>query len=261
MWLPLQLVLEFLGRSLVWLGVMAAFGAAAALVITAAARRPLRTAWPVTALAGVAGAVMGASLADRFGLPEALVFRVWRREVPLAWAAGGALLGAAAAWAVARFHGARPPETPVPGAAPNPPAAEPADDFTALLSDPATTIAVVGATDDPAKFGGRIYRDLKRKGFRVFAVNPGRDTVDGDPCYPSLADLPEAPTIVNLVVPPAVTLQVLQQCVALGLRRVWVQPGAEDPEAAAFAAQAGLMARIGDCIMVKTGRLPGAPAR
>ena len=64
----------------------------------------------------------------------------------------------------------------------------------------------------------------------------------------------------NLVVPPAVTLQVLQQCVALGLRRVWVQPGAEDPEVAAFAAQAGLVARIGDCIMVRTGRLPGAPA-
>ena len=76
------------------------------------------------------------------------------------------------------------------------------DDFAALLTDPATTIAVVGATDDPAKFGGRIYRDLKGKGFRVLAVNPGRDTVDGDPCYPSLAALPEAPTIVDLVVPP-----------------------------------------------------------
>ncbi|MCU0280378.1 MAG: hypothetical protein MUE66_00780, partial [Acidimicrobiia bacterium] len=95
---------EFLGRSLVWLAVMAVFGAAAALVITAAARRPLRTAWPTTALAGLAGAVMGASLADRFGLPEALVFRVWRREVPLACAAGGALLGAATAWGLARWR-------------------------------------------------------------------------------------------------------------------------------------------------------------
>ena len=60
---------------------------------------------------------MGASLADRFGWPEALVFRVWRRDVPLAWSAGGALLGAAAAWAVDRFRSARRPR-PRPGALP-----------------------------------------------------------------------------------------------------------------------------------------------
>lgn len=132
------------------------------------------------------------------------------------------------------------------------------DDFASLLTDPATSVAVVGATDDPAKFGGRIYRDLKAKGFRVLAVNPGREAVDGDPCYRSLADLPAAPTIVNVVVPPAVTLEVLRQCVALGLKRVWVQPGAEDGAVAAFITENGLAARIGDCIMVRTAALPWA---
>lgn len=102
MWLPLQLVLEFLGRSAAWLAVMAGLGAAAALLVTGATRRPLRGAWPWLVLAGLVGAVLGASLADRFGLPEALAFRVWRRTVPLAWSAGGALLGALAAWGVAR---------------------------------------------------------------------------------------------------------------------------------------------------------------
>lgn len=97
MWLPLQLVLEFLGRSAVWLAVLAAMGAAAACLVTGLARRPLRTAWPLLVVAGILGAVLGASLADRFGLPDAPALRVWRRTVPLAWAAGGALLGAAAA--------------------------------------------------------------------------------------------------------------------------------------------------------------------
>jgi len=96
-WLPLRLVLEFLGRSAAWLAVMAALGAAAALLVTAFARRPLRHAWPRLVLAAVAGAVLGASLAYRFDLPEAFEFEVWRRSVPLAWSAGGALLGAAAA--------------------------------------------------------------------------------------------------------------------------------------------------------------------
>ena len=119
MWLPLQLVLEFLGRSLVWLAVMAAFGAVAALVTTVVARRPWRTAWPWLVTAGLTGAVLGASLAHRFGWPEALVFRLWRRDVPLAWAAGGALFGAAAGWGLAVWRQRRR----APAAAPLPPEA------------------------------------------------------------------------------------------------------------------------------------------
>jgi len=134
----------------------------------------------------------------------------------------------------------------------------PVDDLAALLKDPATTIAVVGAGDDPAKFGGIIYRDLKAKGFRVLAVNPGRKTVDGDPCYPSVADLPIAPTIVDFVVPPPVTLQVLRQCRERGLRRVWVQPGAEDAAVLAFLAANGFTYRADDCIMVRALPLPSA---
>lgn len=131
------------------------------------------------------------------------------------------------------------------------------DDFTALLTDPGTSIAVVGAGDDPAKYGGRIYRNLKAKGFRVLAVNPGRDTVDGDPCYSSVADLPEPPTIVDFVVPPRVTLAVLRQCLEVGLRRAWLQPGAEDAAVLAYAEANGFSFRAHDCIMVKTRELPG----
>jgi predicted CoA-binding protein len=132
------------------------------------------------------------------------------------------------------------------------------DRFDTLLEDPATTVAVVGAGDNPAKFGGRIYRNLKRKGFRVLAVNPGRGTVDGDPCYPSVAELPETPTIVNFVVPPAATRRVLEQCLDLGLRRVWIQPGAEDETVLAFLAGNDFTYRVGDCIMVRARPLPQA---
>jgi len=96
-WLPIRLVLEFLGRSAAWLGVMAALGTAAALLMAEATRRPLRAIWPLLVTGGILGAVAGASLAYRFGLPEAFTFEVWRRSVPLAWSAGGSLLGAGAA--------------------------------------------------------------------------------------------------------------------------------------------------------------------
>ncbi len=103
-------------------------------------------------------------------------------------------------------------------------------ELTPLLTEPGTSIAVVGATDHPAKYGGIIYRDMKAKGFPVFAVNPNRSTVDGDPCWPTVKDLPEKPTIVVLVVHARDGLDVLEDCAEAGLRNIWVQPGASSPK-------------------------------
>jgi hypothetical protein len=102
-------------------------------------------------------------------------------------------------------------------------------DLTQLLSLPDVSIAVVGATDHPTKYGGVIYRDLKRKGFRVFAVNPYRETVDGDPCWKSVKDLPETPTIADFVIPSSRGLGVLDECEEAGIFNIWLQPGAESP--------------------------------
>ncbi|MEX1208065.1 MAG: CoA-binding protein [Acidimicrobiia bacterium] len=120
-----------------------------------------------------------------------------------------------------------------------------------LLESADTTIAVVGATTNPSKYGNIIYHDLKSKGFKVFAVNPYRDEVDGDPCWRSLADLPEVPTIVDIVVPPARTLTVLQECLDLGLMNVWVQPGAGDQAVREFVEANGFNGLVGPCIMVE----------
>jgi len=56
-------------------------------------------------------------------------------------------------------------------------------DLTPLLAGPGASVAVIGATDHMSKYGGIIYRDLKRKGYEVFAVNPYRETVVGDLCW------------------------------------------------------------------------------
>lgn len=113
-------------------------------------------------------------------------------------------------------------------------------------------IAVVGANDHPDKFGYRIYRDLKRKGYRVVPVNPNRATVDGDVCYARLEDLPERPDIVNIVIPPEAGRMILQDCLALGLRNVWLQPGAESRESLQFLEQHRFNYLANACIMVKS---------
>ena len=117
--------------------------------------------------------------------------------------------------------------------------------------DPA--VAIVGATDNPRKFGSRIYRDLKSKGFRVYPVNPMRETVDGDRAYPGLGDLPETPDIVNFVVPPSRTLRILGEAVELGgYKQVWIQPGAGDAAVVRYLDEHGFDYLIDDCIMVRT---------
>jgi hypothetical protein len=117
------------------------------------------------------------------------------------------------------------------------------------LADP--LIAVVGATDHPGKYGGTIYRNLKAKGYRVVPVNPLRSTVDGDRCYPTLADLAETPDIVNIVVPPVRTMRVIEQAAALGDVAVWIQPGAADAAVRARVDELGIPSLVDACIMVQ----------
>jgi hypothetical protein len=102
----------------------------------------------------------------------------------------------------------------------------------------------------PGKFGGIIYRDLKTKGYRVAAVNPGRETVDGDPAFKTLADLPERPDIVNVVVPPPRTLRVLDAAAEIEDVAVWIQPGAADDVVRERVKELGIPVLIDACIMV-----------
>lgn len=125
--------------------------------------------------------------------------------------------------------------------------------LTTLLSQPDATIAIVGATDTPGKFGGIIYRDLKAKGFKLLPVNPRRKTVDNDKAYASLAELPEPPTLVNFVVSPEDTLAVLQQCLDLGLMNVWLQPGSSNAAVLRFLDDHQFN-YLNACIMVATRR-------
>lgn len=124
-------------------------------------------------------------------------------------------------------------------------------DLTSLLSQPGTSIAVIGATDHPSKYGGIIYRDMKRKGFPVFAVNPYRKTVDGDPCWATVKDLPETPTIAVFVIPARRGLKVLEECAEAGIRSIWIQPGAFSPELGDALEAGGFDWLANACVMVR----------
>ena len=84
------------------------------------------------------------------------------------------------------------------------------------------TIAVVGVSDKRETGCNLAYHKFKETGYQVFPVNPRLETFEGEPCYPDLAALPEKPDAVFILTNPQVTEQVVQQCVELGIPRVWM---------------------------------------
>lgn len=83
-------------------------------------------------------------------------------------------------------------------------------------------IAVVGVSDKRDTGCNLAYSNFKKNGYQVYAVNPRITTFEGDPCYPDLKSIPEKPDAVFILSKPQVTEQIVQQCVDLGVRHVWM---------------------------------------
>jgi predicted CoA-binding protein len=90
------------------------------------------------------------------------------------------------------------------------------------------TWAVVGAVINPEKYGNMIYRKLKSRGYKVYAVNPIYKEIEGDVCYGSLSELPVKPEVVNFVVSPKRSLLYINEAKELGIEYLWFQPGTYD---------------------------------
>lgn len=114
--------------------------------------------------------------------------------------------------------------------------------------------AVVGASTNPAKWGHRVYVALKASGYTVYPVNPRAREIAGDRCYPNLAALPVRPGVVNIIVPPKLGLGIVEEAAALGIRRVWFQPGAESAENIARARALSLTVVAHACALVERKR-------
>lgn len=108
--------------------------------------------------------------------------------------------------------------------------------------------AIVGATNNPQKYGYHIFKNLRNRGYEVYPVNPRLNELEGVRCYPSLADIPIKVDVVDFVVPPKVTEQILRECKRLGLNRIWLQPGSESETAIAFCKDNNLKVVHGVCV-------------
>lgn len=84
----------------------------------------------------------------------------------------------------------------------------------------ASSVAIVGASDDGSKPSGRTQRYLRKYGFAgtVYPVNPRRETVQGEPSYASISELPTTPDLAVIVLPVASVEQAIRECGDKGIR-------------------------------------------
>ena len=118
--------------------------------------------------------------------------------------------------------------------------------------------AVVGASTNREKYGNKVLRAYAQSGREAWPINPRADEIEGQKCYPDLASLPATPRGISVITPPKITEDVVVEAARLGVKFVWMQPGAQSERALQIAREKGIEA-IGDgsCLLVTVGYREG----
>ena len=120
------------------------------------------------------------------------------------------------------------------------------------------SIAIVGASANPARASYFVNRYLSSTSdYTIYLVNPTIDDVDGTPVYPTLADLPETPDLVDVFRRHDDLPSGLDETIAVGARAIWLQLGLWHEDVARRAEEAGLTVVMDRCIKIEHARFHG----
>lgn len=127
------------------------------------------------------------------------------------------------------------------------------------ILDRARTVAIVGVSSNPARASHFVatYLLSSSTDYTVWFVNPRETSILGHPVYPSLADLPEAPDVVDVFRRADELPGVAADAVAAGAGTFWAQLGLWNVEAAALAHRAGLAVVMNRCFKIEHARFAG----
>jgi len=104
----------------------------------------------------------------------------------------------------------------------------------------ARTIAVIGASNDTAKYGNRALRAWRETEWIVHAVNPGEDEIEGMKAWDSILDIPGEVDVATLYVPSKIGLNVADELIEKSVGEVYINPGSGSPELKAKLEDAGI---------------------
>jgi len=121
------------------------------------------------------------------------------------------------------------------------------DEIRALLKS-VRTIAVVGLSDNPARPSYGVASAMQGLGYRIVPVRPAQTEVLGEKAYAQLTDLPEVPDLVDVFRNPDAVDGIVDQCIAIGAKRLWLQEGVINEPAALRARAAGITVIMDRCV-------------
>lgn len=121
----------------------------------------------------------------------------------------------------------------------------------------ARSIALVGVSANPLRSSNFVATYLVKTPYRVYPVNPMYQEVLELECYPTLADLPETPDIVDVFRRTEELPGVVDEAIAVGAKVVWFQLGLRHDEAALRAVEAGLEVVQDRCLKIEHARFAG----
>ena len=110
------------------------------------------------------------------------------------------------------------------------------------------TIAVVGLSPKASRPSYRVALGMQQRGYRIIPVRPALDEVLGEKAYPNLAALPGPVDIVDVFRASEYVSEIVDECIRLGVKRLWLQDGVVDETAANRAVAAGMTVVMDRCI-------------
>ena len=118
------------------------------------------------------------------------------------------------------------------------------------------TVAVIGASSKRHKFGNKALRAYLSQGYRVFAINPNEEQVEGIKTYASVLDVPGPIDLATVYVPGHIGVRVMEDIAKKGIPEVWLNPGADDDEVVERAKALGVRI-VQACSIMAIGEAPG----
>jgi len=116
----------------------------------------------------------------------------------------------------------------------------------------AKVVAVIGASNDPRKFGNKAVRAYRQQGYTVVPINPHEREVEGLTAYASVLDVPGHIDMASFYVPPEVGEQIIADVAQKGIPEIWLNPGAES-DALIARAEALQLRPIVACSLIAIG--------
>jgi uncharacterized protein len=112
------------------------------------------------------------------------------------------------------------------------------------------SIAMVGVSRNPKKFGYTAFKELKDKGLNLIPVNPEANDIMGTKSYPNVTALPPEINAVIVITKKDKTAGVIKEAIGKGIKNIWIQQTSDSKEALDLLKDSGINYIYGECVLM-----------